>query len=86
MLLQNKLSNLLSLSKETHFDFLKPSESFEKIQLPSNDGFSSSSASRVAEEDPAVGTDLWSLIIRTTSFFFIESRCSFQKIFLLYHL
>ena len=70
---ENRLSNLQSLSKEAHFDFLKPSKSFEMIQSQLSDGSSNCSISSSTEEVHSVETDLWSLIIRMISFFFIKS-------------
>ncbi|GAV66698.1 EST1_DNA_bind domain-containing protein/EST1 domain-containing protein [Cephalotus follicularis] len=60
LLERNRSSHLQSLSSDVHFDFLNPSKRVRVLsKLKSND-------------DCPLDTDLWSLFIRTTSFFFIK--------------
>lgn len=70
---RNRSSDLHSLSMEAHFDFSKPSErSSNQVKSQSRDGFSNCNMLK-AEHDCFKETNLWSLIIRTISFFFIKS-------------
>ncbi|XP_041026591.1 protein SMG7L-like isoform X2 [Juglans microcarpa x Juglans regia] len=66
---RNRSSPRHSLCTEAHFDFLKPSErSYVQSKLQSSDD-----NMLKAENNCTVETDLWSLLIRTMSFFFIQS-------------
>jgi hypothetical protein len=76
MILQNRSSHLRSLHGEADFDFLKPFErSNVQSELQSSDDFSNCNMLK-AEHNCSVETDLWSLFIRTMSFFFLKSRYS----------
>ncbi|GKV00959.1 hypothetical protein SLEP1_g13568 [Rubroshorea leprosula] len=67
---KNISCSLPSLSSKTQFDFLKPSKrSYE----PTRDHDSSNCYPLKGEHDGRAETNLWSLIIRTLSFFFLKS-------------
>lgn len=69
---RNRSSNIASLSNGV-YDSCKPSE---WISIPSKEGADGicSNSTKAANSNQSLATDLWSLIIRTTSFFFLESR------------
>lgn len=69
---RNRSSNISSLSNEV-YDFSKPSEWIFSLSKAANGGYSNKTTSKTAENDQSLSTDLWSLIIRLTSFFFLES-------------
>lgn len=72
LILQNRSSNIASLSNEV-YDSCKPSE-WISIQSKECADDSCSNNTKAANGNQSLATDLWSLIIRTTSFFFLESR------------
>lgn len=81
---RNRSAHLHSLSSEAYFDFLKP---FERSKVPSklqsSDDFSNCNSVK-AEDNCSVETELWSLLIRTMSFFFLKSsldefNCAFAS-------
>ncbi|KAI9198264.1 hypothetical protein LWI28_012754 [Acer negundo] len=70
---RNGSSDLHSLCSEACFDFSNPSERTSvKVKSPTSDDFSNCNMLKV-EHDCFLGTNLWSLVIRTMSFFFIKS-------------
>ncbi|KAE8686418.1 hypothetical protein F3Y22_tig00111064pilonHSYRG00029 [Hibiscus syriacus] len=70
---RNRSSHLHSLSSEAHFDFLKPFErSDSHVQSQSSEKISEDGLSK-DENDHTAGMNLWQLLIRTLSFFFLES-------------
>ena len=79
---QNRSSHLHYLSSEVCFDFLRPSEISVWTEAQSTNDFSNSKPLK-AEDEGSRETRLWSLIIRTISFFFIKSRYSLKHILLL---
>ncbi|XP_074272226.1 nonsense-mediated mRNA decay factor SMG7-like [Silene latifolia] len=74
---RNRSSNIASLTNE-EFDFCKPSDWISKSSKDRTNKISTSCrTSKVTECDPSAATpasDLWTLFIRMTSFFFLESR------------
>ena len=75
MILQNRSINMISESSD-EYDFYKPSE---WISIPNKAGASSgtfynTNTPEVAERDQSEPTDVWTLIIRTFSFFFLDPR------------
>lgn len=74
---RNRSSFSHSLCREAHFDFLKPSERSDfHRKSQSGDEFSNCSILE-SIHNCFMETDLWSLFIRTMSFFFIQS--SFEE-------
>ncbi|KAH7568907.1 hypothetical protein ACOSP7_012009 [Xanthoceras sorbifolium] len=70
---RNGSTDLHSLCTEAFFDFMNPSErSNVKIKSQTSDDFSNCNMLK-AEHNCFLETNLWSLIIRTMSFFFIKS-------------
>ncbi|KAJ6292556.1 hypothetical protein OIU77_009400 [Salix suchowensis] len=69
---RNRSSHLHYLSSEACFDFLRPSEISVWTEAQSTNDFSNSKPLK-AEDEGSRETHLWSLIIRTISFFFIKS-------------
>ncbi|KAG5234901.1 protein SMG7L [Salix suchowensis] len=69
---RNRSSHLHYLSGEACFDFLRPSEISVWTEAQSTNDFSNSKPLK-AEDEGSRETHLWSLIIRTISFFFIKS-------------
>ncbi|KAJ6769860.1 SMG-7 SUPPRESSOR WITH MORPHOLOGICAL EFFECT ON GENITALIA PROTEIN 7 [Salix purpurea] len=69
---RNRSSHLHYLSSEACFDFLRPSEISVWTESQSTNDFSNSKPLK-AEDEGSRETHLWSLIIRTISFFFIKS-------------
>ncbi|KAG6641256.1 protein SMG7L [Carya illinoinensis] len=75
---RNRSSHLNSLCGEAHFDFLKPSErSNFQTKSQSNADFLNCNILK-AEHSRSVDTELWSLLVRTMSFFFLKS--SFEEL------
>lgn len=74
---RNRSSCLHSLCREAHFDFLKPSERSDFHSKSQSSHELSNCNMLEAGHNCLVETDLWSLLIRTMSFFFIKS--SFEE-------
>ncbi|KAK8675461.1 hypothetical protein V6N13_033527 [Hibiscus sabdariffa] len=70
---RNRSSHLHSLSSESHFDFLKPFERRDSyVKSQSSEKISEDSLLK-DENDHSAGTNVWPLLIRTISFFFLKS-------------
>lgn len=75
MILQNRSINIISESSD-EYDFYKPSEwiSIPNKAGPSSGTFYNNNTPEVAERDLSDPTDVWTRIIRTFSFFFLDPR------------
>ncbi|KAH9626967.1 hypothetical protein KSS87_017818 [Heliosperma pusillum] len=71
---QNRSSNIKALTNE-EFDFCRPSDWISKSCKEHINGISTSSRTPIVTECAATpASDFWTLFIRMTSFFFLESR------------
>ncbi|XP_022715864.1 protein SMG7L-like isoform X2 [Durio zibethinus] len=70
---QNRSCHLHSLSSEVHFDFLKPSERSDAWVKSQSSRNISHGCPLKGELDHSAETNFWPLLIRTLSFFFLES-------------
>ncbi|KAK3010237.1 hypothetical protein RJ639_010809 [Escallonia herrerae] len=77
LLEKNRSSDLHSLSSKAHFDFLKPhGESFSETKSEANSVSSNNKELEATGPIFSGKTELWSLLVRMTSFFLIKSRYS----------
>lgn len=82
---KNRSYPLHSLSSEVHFDLLKPSErSCSRTKSYAPNGSSNNKKLEATEHVSSGVTDLWPLLVRMTSFFFVKSssedfHCAFSS-------